>query len=369
MKFTILQQDLLPKLQSVSRSTGIRSNMPVLDNILISVEDRKLKLSATNLEIGVIKILNIEESEQGEITVPAKTIIEVISGLGQAEIKFESQGEILNITSGRFKATLNGIAATEFPSIPQSDGKGSSFSKEVFLSSSQILFACAVDEGRPQLTGLLTQIKGDILELVATDGFRLAHRKVKLEDNPADVEDFKALIPKKTFEEVLKVLSEEEVDLVSVSIADKQNQIIFNLGNTTISSRLIEGSFPSWEKIMPEKFITRVILEKDDILRALKLASVIAKNEANIVNLTINKDQLTIKSVAKELGTQQNEIEGTIEGEEMEIAFNAKFLIDAISASPTTQVILEFSGPLSSTLIKPVGVEGLEYVVMPVRTS
>jgi len=366
VKLTILQQDLLPALQSVSRSSGTRSTLPVLDNLLLSVENGKLKIAATNLEIGVIKFVPISEEEPGEVTIPAKTLVELISGLGQSQVILESETETLHIQSGKLKASINGISASEFPAIPLSDSPGISIPKEVLLTSSQILFAAAVDEGRPVLTGILTDIRDSNLDFVATDGFRLAHRQVAL---PKSEVKFRSLIPKKTFEEVLRIISEQDVMEVNIATSENQNQIIFTLGQTIVSSRLIEGQFPSWEKIIPQKIVGRAIVEKDQLIKAMKLAAVFAKNEANIVVLTTKKGSLSLKSSAKEVGSQENEIEGEIEGEQLQIAFNTKFLLDAVSNIPTSQVMMEFSGPLSASLIKPIEEEGLEYIVMPVRLS
>ena len=370
MRFTILQQDLLPPLQSVSRSVGVHSTLPVLGNVLLSVEEKKLKIAATNLEIGVIKFISITDEIVGEITVPAKTLVEAVSGLGPSKVTLESAGEVLNIQSGKFKASINGIPASEFPAIPLSKNSSISFPKDVFLTSSQILFAAAVDEGRPVLTGVLTDVKDSRLDFVATDGFRLGHRQVQLALGESErVKGFKSLIPKKTFEEVLRIIAEQEIDEVGISATENQNQIIFTLGQTIVSSRLIEGQFPNWERIIPQKIVGRAILEKNSLIRSVKLASVFAKNEANIVVLTTKKGSLVLKSSAKEVGSQENEIEAEVEGEELQIAFNNKFLLDAISNIPAQQLMMEFSGPLSACLIKPVGVEGLEYIVMPVRLN
>lgn len=366
MKFSVLQQDFLPPLQAVARSVGIRSTLPVLDNILLSVEGNKLKIAATNLEIGVIKFISVEVVTPGEITVPAKTIVELISGLAQGKVELEADGGILSVQSGRLKATINGISAAEFPAIPLQEGKGIFFPREVFLSSAQILFAAAVDEGRPVLTGILTKALDEKLDFVATDGFRLAHCRVSL---PKGHAQFASLIPKRTFEEVLRVMSEEEAEDISISSSQNQNQVIFQVASTIISSRLIEGQFPSWEKIIPQKVTSRAMVDREEMLRSLKLASIFAKNEANIVVLTTKKDKLVLESSAKELGSQQNEVEGEIEGEELKVAFNTKFLIDAVSNSQASQLMVEFSGPLSPTLIKPMGIEGLEYIVMPVRLN
>ena len=366
MKFSILQQDLLPLLQSVGRSVGIRSALPILDNILLSVEKGKLKIAATNLEIGVIEYLTVDAEVEGEITVPARTITEIVSGLGQTKIEIEAAGEILTIKSAKFKASINGISASEFPAIPISLEKGVAFPKKAFSSLSQILFAAAVDEGRPVLTGVLTEVKTGRLDFVATDGFRLAHLSLAI---PKDTPDFKSLIPKRTLEEVLKIFSESDVDSINISTSSDQNQIIFNLGQTIVSSRLIEGVFPAWEKIIPNEFVSRVIVDKEMLLTAIKLAAVFAKSETNILIINVNKGILSLQSSTKEIGSQENEIEAETEGEEIQIAFNTKFLQDAISACPSSQLTMEFSGSLSAAQIKPIGIEGLKYIVMPVRLS
>lgn len=366
MKFSILQQDLLPPLQAVARSVGVRYTLPVLDNILLSVEEKRLKIAATNLEIGVIKYINVDTEVPGETTVPAKTLVELISGLKQDKVLLETEGEVLLIHSGKLKASINGISASEFPAIPLSSENGIIFPKEAFLTSSQILFASAIDEGRPVLTGILTEVVDGKLDFVATDGFRLAHRQFDL---PKDKTHFKSLIPRRTFEEVLRIISEEEMEKVSISTSQNQNHIVFSLGSAIVSSRLIEGQFPNWGKIIPQKIVARAMIEKEELLKAIKLAAIFAKNEANIVILTIRKGSLKLESHTKELGSQENELEGEIEGEELQIAFNTKFILDAISNVPSSQVMIEFSGPLSAALIKPVGVEGLEYILMPVRLS
>lgn len=366
MKLSLLQQDLLPPLQAVSRSVGVKSNLPVLDNILLSAQNGKLKIAATNLEIGVIKQISADITEEGEITVPARTIVELVSGLGSNKIELESKEDVLAIKCGKLKATVNGISASEFPAIPQPEGKGVLFKKEALIACSQILFSAATDEGRPVLTGILTHSSNGKLDFVATDGFRLAHRQVALPDKQVE---FKSLIPKRTFEEVLRIISEDDAPEVSLTTSVNQNQIIFTIGQTIVSSRLIEGQFPSWEKIVPTQIINRVVTEKDQLLKAIKLASIFAKNEANIIILKAAEGKLILESSAKELGSQQNEVEGQQEGESVQVAFNARFLQDAVSAAPAAQLMIEFSGQLSAALIKPMGVEGLQYIIMPVRLN
>lgn len=366
MKLQILQQDLLPVLQAVARSVGVRASLPVLENILLSVEGDKLKIAATNLEIGIIKFVSVKNAATGAVTIPARLLLEVVSGLGPSEAGLEASNEVLTLSSNKFKASINGIAASEFPAIPLSDGKGITFPKEVLLGCGQILFAAAADEGRPVLTGVLTDVKEGKIDFVATDGFRLAHRQASL---PKGTEPFKSLIPRRTFEELLRVIEEDEAESVSVSPSQNQNQIVFSVGKTVVSSRLIEGSFPAWEKIIPTESVGRALVDKEELLKALKLAAAFGKNEANIVTLSTQKDKLVLASQAKEVGSQENEVEAQVEGDALQIAFNTKFLQDAVSSAPSSQLIMEFSGALQPALIKPVGVEGLQYIVMPVRLS
>lgn len=366
MKFSILQQDLIPALQSVSRSCGARSQLPVLGNILLQAQQGKLKISATNLEIGVVKIINAEIIEEGEITLPAKTLVEVVVNLAGEKLEFNSSLEQVKISTATFSSTLNGISATEFPAIPFSGKEAVKFKPENLIKSlPQITFAAAADEGRPILTGVLTEIKDKKLQLVATDGYRLAHKVLPVEESAY----FKALVPRRTFEEVLRLISEEEADEITVSLSEDGNQMIFSFGNMQVSSRLIEGQFPAWEKIIPQNYLARIIVERNEILKAVKLASVFAKSEANIVKLQSLPNKLLLTSEAKELGSQQKEVEAQVEGDEMTIAFNTKFLQDALSVMDTSQVIMEFSGNLSAALLKPLGEEGLEYIIMPVNLS
>lgn len=376
MKLSILQQDLLPAITAVSRSVGVKVNLPVLGNILLLSDGAKLKLSATNLEVGIIKSVNAEITDPGDITIPAKTLVELIQSLGPSEVDIETSGDRLSVSAGKFKATVNGISASEFPVIPLSSSKGAVFPKDSLASISSIIFAAAVDEGRPTLTGILTSVSNKKLDFVATDGFRLAHKTIEIPDLDEEVK-LKVLVPKRTFEEVLRVISEENPDNLEISTSDSQNQIIFKVGNSIISSRLIEGPFPAWEKLIPKTNTTRLIIDRGDLLAAVKLASVFAK-ESNIITFKLDNGsprsaggagKVLLDSSSKELGNQNSEIEGQIEGENLTIAYNAKFLQDVVSATNATQLIMEFNGPLSATLIKPMGVEGLEYILMPVRQS
>lgn len=364
MKFSIKQQELIVTLTSVSRCCGVKSQLPVLANVLLQVSGGRLTLSATNLELGVVKSIPVEVTEDGEVTVPAKTLVEVISNLGLTVIEFEANVDQLKVSTSNFNSQINGISASEFPVIPLSGQKIAEIEPVVLTKTlPEIAFASAVDDGRPVLTGILTQIQDKKLQLVATDGYRLAHKTIPLDQ---DLE-FKALVPKKTFDELLRLVSEEEIDKLAILTSDNQNQIIFSFGSTSLSSRLIEGQYPAWEKIIPTEIKTRIITERGEVVKAVKLASVFAKNEANVVKVNSLPDSLVFTSETKELGSQETKIAATTEGEGMIIGFNTKFLYDALCSFNASQMIMELSGPLLAASIKPVGESGLQYIIMPVN--
>lgn len=369
MRLKILQQDLAGPLQSVSRSVGVKASLPVLGNILIEAEGNKVKLSATNLEVGVIKEIKAEVIEGGSITIPSKTFNEVVSSLSGLEIEIFSEGELLKIEAGKFKADINGIAASEFPAIPQTEGGGFGIPKEIFKEAiPQISFASAVDEGRPVLTGILTEIREGKFEVVATDGFRLAHKTFS--DEKLERINFKALIPKRTLDELVKLIADEaEGENVEVSTTDNQNQVMFKIGNTLLSSRLIEGNFPDWKKIIPASFVTNTEVTKGELIKGLKLASVFARTEANVIKLKMVKSGIQITSETRELGHQDAEVEAEVLGEEIMVAFNFRYLMDAVLNCPGEKQRISFSGVLSPTLVKPAEDQGLEYIVMPIRIN
>lgn len=366
MKFTILQQDLMPVLSSVSRSAGIRSQLPVLGNVLIQAGSDSIKISATNLEIGVVKSVKADVLEEGEITIPAKMLVDVISNLSGEKIEISAEGETIELKTPTFSSSLNGISATEFPNIPLSGKQAAVIDSKILVKAlPEVIFSAAVDDGRPILTGILTEIKEKKLQLVATDGYRLAHKSVATESDST----FKALVPRRTYEEVIRLLGEEESAEIKIAVSDDQNQIIFLFGNTQLSSRLIEGQFPAWEKIVPTEIKAKIITDRSALLKAVKLASVFARGEANTVKLENSDKKLVLTSETKELGSQKKEIEAECEGGELQISFNTKYLQDSLSAFNSSQVIVELSGPLSAAIFKPMGEEGLECIVMPVNLS
>lgn len=380
MKLYILQSDLIGPLQSVSRSIALRPQLPVLNNVLLQTEKDTLKISTTNLEIGVIKQINAEVMEEGSITIPAKIFTEIINSLPGERLNLEVSADQLKISTTSFSGTLNGISASEFPAIPLSSDESLEISADLIQKSlPQIAFASAIDEARPTLTGIYTQIKDNSFELVATDGFRLAHKKVVTPQKNSH--NFKFLIPRRTFEEVVRLIGEDikgsstsDTPLISMSTSENQNQIVFQIGTTQLSSRLIEGNYPTWEKIVPTTFQSHFEIDRNEFIKAIKLASVFARDGANVVKLEVDKTKMQISSESHDLGAQQTDLEiqnfeEVVKTEKMVIAFNNKYLLDPLQSCHSKTVKMSFSGNLSPAIITPVEEEGLRYVVMPIRIS
>lgn len=366
MIVNIDQVALLPVLQSVSRSCGVKAQLPVLNNLLLSAKEGKLRISATNLEVGVVKVVPAEIVEEGEVTVPSRTLVDIVSNLNGQTLELNATDDQLKITSPGFSSSVNGISAAEFPVIPMAGTNEISLEAAILLKSlPEVAFSAAVDEGRPVLTGILTEMKDKKLQMVATDGYRLAFKTVEIGDSA----DFKALIPRRTLEEVARLISESEEDKIAISTSENQNQMVFSLAETTLSSRLIDGQFPAWERIIPTEIKTTIKVDKNILLKAVKLSAVFARNEANVIRFQVGADKIVLTSEAKELGSQSNEVVAEITGEDMTIAFNAKFVQDALTALPGSKATIELSGPLAAARIKPAGGEDLSYIIMPVNLS
>lgn len=365
MKLSIDQTIFLQALQSVARSSGNRATLPVLSNVLLQTDQNSLNLSCTNLEIGIFKSIPANITEEGSTSIPVKMLLDVVSSLSASTINLDSTDDQLTLSCANFTANFNGITASEFPDIPFSSTSTLSLASATLSQAlPQITFAAAVDEGRPVLTGILTQIKPQSVEFVATDGFRLAHKTLPLKtDHPST-----ALIPRRTFEEITRLLSEQkELSDLEISSSDNQNQIIFTLGTTKLSSRLIEGNFPNWEKILPTEFVSHLTIDREELLKSVKLASIFAKDNANIIKFTLSQNKLMISSEAKQLGGQETILDCLTEGQDLTVAFNSRFVIEALTACPGSEIKLNFSGPLSPCQLTPVGESGLEYVIMPIR--
>jgi len=369
MKVEILQEELNKALTIVNRFVDARPQLPILTNILLSTNKRKLRFSATNLNLGINLWLGGKIEKQGEIAIPAREITEFISYLSPGPLTLESSQNKLIVSCASNKASFVGIKPEEFPAIPQLSGKNTFLLKTESLTTAvgQVGFAAATDETRPVLAGIYWQFSGKKYQMVATDGYRLSLKSVELKKSVLkNKKKTTFLIPARGLNEVVR-LSDGET--IKVGLTKDENQVVFGFNNAQISSRLLEGDFPEYEKIIPTQVKTKVWIDKQDFLSAIRTASVFAKEAANIVVLTIDKSKMSIKADAPQVGENQSSLSVKVEGEPIKVAFNFRFLLDFINAVLTQEnnLLLELTEPLTPALFKVEGDNSWLHVIMPVR--
>lgn len=375
MRVSCLQENLAKGLSIVSRAVASRSTtLPVLSNVMLSTDNNRLKLSATNLEIGINTWIGAKVEEDGAITVPARTFVDLVNTLPADRIDMELsvRTQTLHLRCGRSEANLKGIDAQEFPIIPTPQGNGQILIGPEKLTKmiNQVAFAAATDESRPMLTGVLTKFDQDRLTMAAADGFRLSVRSTAIDT--AVSEPVQVLIPAKALTELARISGEQE-DPIEITITSARNQILFHLTNTDLVAQLIDLQFPDYEQIIPKRHSTRTVASAVELLKAGRAASIFARESANTTRLHIvpggelTPGHIEIAARSDETGDNVGEIDATVEGDEIEIAFNIRYLLDVLSVMDTPQVILETTTAGSPGVIKPIGDDDFIHVIMPMH--
>ena len=366
-----MQENLARGLSVVSRAVSSRSTLPVLANVLLKTEDAGLKLTATNLEIGITYWVPGKIDEDGATTVPAKLLTDLVNSLPPGDkVELEvTAGDTLHVKAGRFQTHIKGIDAEEFPAIQTAGERPTTRIAQNVLrrALAETAFAAASDEARPILTGVLARFEGDQLTLAAADNYRIAVKTVPILDA---VPETSVVIPARALNELARVLADVD-DPVEVVLAAGRNQVLFHLDGIDLVSRLIDGQFPNYQQVMPQAHATRAVLDREELLRAVRPAALIAHESANIVKLQIGGDGdggITVSANA-EVGDHVGQVEAAVEGDETTIAFNARYLADVLTNVAAEQFALELNGPLSPGVFKPIGDDQYVHVVMPVRTT
>jgi DNA polymerase-3 subunit beta len=382
MKLECLQENLAEGLSVVGRVVPTKSTLPVLSNVLLSTRDGELQLTANNLELSVAhRVPTMGIADEGEITLPARLLADYVALLdhGQkVELELNPKTHKVHLACGRYEANIAGIDAEDFPPVPQVSG-GPSFtipSPTLKETIGGVVFAAAPDDTRPVLAGALLKMGGSVLTLAAADGFRLAVRKVEL---PVEGPELTMIVPAKTLIEVARLLSDDEDDQVSINTTPNGNQVYFAFGKTEITSRLIEGQFPDYERIIPADSKTSVRLSTTDFLRATRAAAVFARDNSNIVRLECSPAEegalsgngsVLVKSTSAEMGDNEGTLDASVDGDDTQIAFNGRYLRDALEAIDTPEVVLKITGPSSPGLIEPGSEQnGYRHVIMPMHVA
>ncbi len=369
MKVQVLQENLSKAVSFASHFASPKAQLPVLGNILLKASKTKLAVASTNLETSVSISVGAKIEKEGEITVPSKVINELISNLKPGTIELVVDKERLKIESQGFTSDISGMNANDFPSVPSLiDGKNAiSLKRETFIESlSQVLFATSIDETRPLLTGVLLMIDKRQMILVATDGFRLSKKVLSIETSQ---KPFKLILPKGILNELVRGSGEKEELLFSFN--EKENQAVFGIEDAVLSSRIIEGEFPDFEKIIPKSFLYKVFLDREELLRAVKLASVFAREGANIVKLSLGNNFIEVLAESSTSGSQKTKVDARVEKKEtknnFEIAFNFRFLEEFLQCIAHDEICIQFSSDTNPGVFTDPKDENFLHLIMPVR--
>jgi len=367
MKVSLLKENLSKALNTTGRIVGIKGTLPVLSNILLSTEDGRIRVSSTNLEIGINYFIGAKIEKKGSITVPAKLFSDFIASLPNEKVDLELDDLTLKIKNINYSSEIKGISGEEFPIIPNiKENKVLSLKAKDLKDALKIVyFAASIDDSRPILSGVFFNKTDDNLTIVATDSYRLAEKSLKI--SKEFKENFQIIVPVKTTQEIFKIISDNPESVVD--IYTNENQILFEIGNIELISRLIEGQFPNYKQIIPETSETKATVNTNEFIGILKTSILFAKENANTLKIIIgSKGKLEVVVEATQIGSNNVFIEADVDGKGGEISFNGRYLIDILQNLNTKEVSLEITGKLSPGLIKSEEIKDYLYLIMPLRS-
>jgi len=371
-KVTVQKNTFAESLAIVGRAVGSHTHLPILSNVLLSKDEGQLRLSATDLTLGVTVWLDAHMDGELGLTLPAKTLTDVVNSLVEPEVVFSVNGKPeAALKCGAYKGVVKGIEASEFPTIPEFDvSSGISLDaitlKEMILN---VAFAASVDDSRPVLTGVLMNMEGKSLSMVGTDGFRLAICKVDL---PVTFAKKQMIVPASTLKEVVRIIGATKASKITLSLPLTGSQVVFRCENVQIVSQLIDGKYPDYQAILPKGYKTRTVIATADLLKACKQASIIAREGSNVVRFHLQPGpnqtgKVKLLAESDETGASEIELDATIEGQELEIAFNVKFMQDGLEAITAKNVVIEANAHNTPAIIRSTGEEENLYVLMPMH--
>ena len=373
MKASVSQQQLAHGLSTVSRAVSPRSTLPVLANVLIATDEGRLRLSATNLELGISCWIGAQITEEGSITVPARTFTDLISTLPNdtVTLSLNQRTMSLNVRCGGLVTDIKGIDAQEFPPLPVPDlSEGVELNVADFKEMiQQVVFAASSDEARPVLQGVMMTVSGGEMTLAATDGFRISVRKSSL-SSPAN-KPMTAIIPARALSELARIAVEGE-DSITMIIPPSRGQVLFHMKDAELVSQLIEGNFPDYKVIIPRTTKTRTVVSTPAFAKACRQSEIIARDSNNVVRMTIQPrgdlpGTVTITATSEETGQSEVVLDANVDGPALTIAFNVRYLREVLEVLHTPSVALETNANNSPGLVRPVGEDGFQHVIMPMH--
>lgn len=368
MKFTVLQKHLLRGVNVVNKAVNVRSPLPVLGNVLIKAGRGGLRLTASDLQVTISVQIGAKVDSKGEITIPARLLLDFISQVTDEKINGKLDGSVLTLKTERVKATFAGMPSSEFPKIDDmKDGEPLELdSEELIKAVSRVQFAVAVDEGRPVLTGIYFSVSDKTLTLAGTDGFRMAEYKMNLKKKVKS--SFNCILPAKTLAEIIKTFGAGS-KTINLLFNLEKNLVTLKVEDMEANIRMIEGEYPDYEAIVPADFSTEVVISKEELTGGVKLVSVFAKDLGYAIKFTINKDGIKAQSQPTEAGSNSVKMVAKVKGEGLEIGFNGKYLLDLLNGVEAQRIVINTLEPLKPGLFKVDKEENYWYIVMPMKTN
>jgi len=377
MKITCTQENLNKALGIVGKVVNKNTTLPILNNVLLKTDKNGLRLSSTNLELGVNYWIGGKIEEEGEITIPTKLFANFVASLPDGNVEIKTREDMVNIKCNSYKINIKGIDAKEYPLSPKIENEflfkvRSEDFKEAVV---QVLPSVSLSESRMEITGILldfSEIEKGKIVLVATDSYRLAQKTMQLSRENINKESLNMLgnirsviIPKNAMQELSRDLSEES-EMLEVVIAE--NQIVFSFGKAVIISRLIEGNYPQYKQVIPEKFMSQAVIDIKDISSAVKISGFFSSASNNSVKFKIGSDgKIEISSEANELGNNNSRITAKTSGKDLEVVYNYKYLMDGLNSVLGNEAVLDINDENAPSVLKTSSDETFVYVIMPIR--
>lgn len=378
MRISVLQENLQAALSAAARAVDNRPTLQVLGNVLLTTEDSRLRISATNLELSITTWIGAKIHEPGAITLPAKMFSELVNNLSpeRVDMTLDPMTMTVNVRCGATNSNIKGIDAEDFPRVPIGGNPQLMIPAKVLREMiKHTEFASAKDESRPILTGIYTEIDGNILRMAAADGYRLALRTTEI-DNELQ-EKVELVIPTRTLSEVARSISDDDEN-VYITLPGERDLVMFHTEHTEISSQILEGRFPDFWGIIPrpDSYSTATIIETSDLLRAAKRAEIFARDNANSAKISLqppsapgDAGEMLVIGRSAERGDNEGLLQATIEGEALEVSFNIKYLIDVLNVIQEDRVVIKSNGPANPGVIMPDGREDFIHVIMPMSNT
>ncbi len=378
MKIQINQRDLSKHISIAQRGISSRTTLPILNGILLETVNNRLKITSTDLEISIETFVDCNIEKEGSIVINSRVFGDIVrklpSSIIDIEVTYKDDIRNMNIKCENSEFNIMGNDPSEYPTIPYfKKDNAIDIPTDLFKNAvRQTVFAASQEDLKPSLTGVLLEIKGDLISFVALDGYRLALKNIGIASNI----NKKMIVPARTLNEVTKIAEENESNInisfesqEAASLSNDSNNICFNLNDTVVYSKLLEGQLFNYENIIRVDHDTSLLVDKKELQSSLERASLLAKEEkANLILLDINNDILTIKSKS-EIGDVHEDVNIEKTGEDVKIAFNARYLLEGIKTLDSDSIELKLMGSLNPCIINPVGDEGHIYLVLPVRSN